>query len=136
MSETAQELPISEDLLEILRDPAAVQEPEKYGDDPGRLELVHNAWLVSHDTGYKYPIRDGIPIMLVEEGARWKDIPIDELPVPPESAEPLPSAAPQTDLFVGDTDEGGIHPLILVGGIILGLLAFIGLWRWLTSDPE
>jgi hypothetical protein len=26
---------------------------------------------------------DGIPIMLAEEGARWKDTPQEELPVPP-----------------------------------------------------
>jgi uncharacterized protein YbaR (Trm112 family) len=136
MSDTTQELPISADLLEILRDPAAVQEPEKYGDDPGQLELVNNAWLVSKDTGYKYPIKDGIPIMLIEEGERWKDIPVEELPMPPESAEPLPDTAPQTDLYVSDNDEDGVHPLILVGGILLGLLAFIGVWRWLTSDPD
>ena len=136
MSETTQELPISEDLLEILRDPAAVQEPEKYGDDPGRLELVHNTWLVSGDTGYKYPIKDGIPIMLIEEGERWKDTPIEELPVPPESAEPIPTASPQSDLYIGESDSGGIHPLVLVGGLFAGLLAVIGLWRWLTSDKE
>lgn len=136
MSEATQELPISEDLLEILRDPAAVQEPEKYGDDPGRLELVNNAWLVSGDTGYKYPIKDGIPIMLIEEGERWKDTPIEELPMPPESAEPLSVPPSQTDLYIGDSDSGGIHPLILVAGVFAGVLAVIGLWRWLTSDTE
>ena len=136
MNETAQELPISADLLEILRDPAAVQEPEKFGDDPGRLELVNNAWLVSSDTGYKYPIKDGIPIMLIEEGERWKDTPIEDLPMPPESAEPLPVSAPQTDLYLGETDSGGTNPLLIVGGIFVGLLVFIGLWRWLTRSKE
>jgi uncharacterized protein YbaR (Trm112 family) len=134
MSEATQELPISEDLLEILRDPAAVQEPEKYGDDPGQLELVHNAWLVSKDTGYKYPIRDGIPVMLVEEGARWKDTPVEELPLPPESAEPLPSAPEATDLFIGGSDPEGIHPLILAAGLFAAVLALLGLWRWLTRS--
>jgi uncharacterized protein len=47
------------------------------------LELVKGCWLVSADSGYKYPIRDGLPVMLVEEGARWKDTPVDQLPVPP-----------------------------------------------------
>lgn len=136
MNETAQELPISADLLEILRDPAAVQEPEKFGDDPGRLELVNNAWLVSSDTGYKYPIKDGIPIMLIEEGERWKDTPIEDLPMPPESAEPLPVSAPQSDLYIGESDSGGPNPLLIVGGIFVGLLAFIGLWRWLTRSKE
>jgi uncharacterized protein YbaR (Trm112 family) len=76
-------LPISPDLLEILRDPLAVQDKEKYGPDPGRLELAHNCWLVSKDTGYKYPIKDGIPVMLIEEGEKWKDTPVEKLPVPP-----------------------------------------------------
>ena len=57
--------PISPDLLEILRDPQAIQESARHGADPGRLELVRGAWLVSADTGYKYPIRDGIPVMPV-----------------------------------------------------------------------
>jgi uncharacterized protein YbaR (Trm112 family) len=75
--------PISPELLEILRCPLAVQEKEKYGPDPGRLELVHNTWLVCADSGMKYPIRDGIPVMLIEEGKKWVDTPVDELPVPP-----------------------------------------------------
>ena len=79
-----QELPISKDLLDILRCPVAVQSDE-YGDDPGRLRLVHNTWLVCDDSGLKYPIREGIPIMLIDEGEKWKDVPEEELPVPPPS---------------------------------------------------
>ncbi len=78
-------LPISEELLEILRCPQAVQEKEKYGDDPGRLRLVHNTWLVCDDSGLKYPIRDGIPVMLIDEGEKWKDTAEVDLPVPPPS---------------------------------------------------
>ena len=136
MSEMTQELPISEDLLEILRDPAAVQEPEKYGPDPGRLELVHNAWLVSKDTGYKYPIKDGIPIMLVEEGERWKDTAIEDLPMPPESTDPLPAAAPQSDFYIQESESGGVPPIVLIGGIFVAFLAFFGLWRWLTREKD
>ena len=77
-----QELPISAELLEILRCPQAVQS-DQYGDDPGRLRLVKNSWLVSDDSGLKYPIRDGIPVMLIEEGQKWAGVPDDELPVPP-----------------------------------------------------
>jgi uncharacterized protein YbaR (Trm112 family) len=76
-------LPISAELLEILRCPRAVQEKEKYGEDPGQLRLVHNTWLVCDDSGLKYPIREGIPVMLIEEGEKWKDTPDEELPVPP-----------------------------------------------------
>lgn len=74
--------PISPDLLEILRCPVAVQS-DQYGEDPGQLELVHNCWLVSADTGYKYPIRDGIPVMLIDEGKKWVETAVNDLPVPP-----------------------------------------------------
>ncbi len=79
MTETAG---IDPELLEILRCPVALHD-EKRGADPGRLRLVKNCWLVCDESGYKYPIRDGIPVMLVEEGARWKDTLEAELPVPP-----------------------------------------------------
>lgn len=83
--EGAEQLSISPELLEILRCPKAVQSDE-YGDDPGKLRLIKNTWLVSDDSGLKYPIRDGIPVMLIEEGEKWKDVPEDELPVPPPPA--------------------------------------------------
>ena len=123
MSETNQELPISADLLEILRDPAAVQEPEKYGPDPGKLELVFNSWLISADTGYKYPIKDGIPVMLIEEGERWKDTPIEELPMPPETADPLPVGDPSVP------DQGGLSYALLAAGLLFVVLLIFGLWR-------
>lgn len=85
MSETT-ELPISQELLDILRCPLAVQEKEKYGDDPGQLRLVKNSWLVCDDSGLKYPIREGIPVMLIDEGQKWKDTAEEELPVPPPAA--------------------------------------------------
>ncbi len=75
-------LPVSPQLLEILRCPLAVQSAE-YGPDPGKLDLVHGCWLVSKDSGLKYPIRQGIPIMLIEEGMKWKETPVEKLPVPP-----------------------------------------------------
>ncbi len=82
MNEQKTDMPISPELLEILRCPVAVQS-DAYGDDPGRLELVKGCWLVCADSGMKYPIRDGIPVMLIEEGEKWKDTPVDKLPVPP-----------------------------------------------------
>lgn len=77
------EMPINQELLDILRCPLAVQEKEKYGADPGRLRLVKNSWLVCDDSGLKYPIRDGIPVMLIDEGQKWKDTAEADLPVPP-----------------------------------------------------
>ncbi|MEM7112967.1 MAG: Trm112 family protein [Chloroflexota bacterium] len=85
MSEQNEQPVINPDLLEILRCPVAVRSKE-YGDDPGKLEVVHNSWLVCADSGLKYPIRDGIPVMLIEEGEKWKDTNINDLPVPPPSA--------------------------------------------------
>ena len=77
---------ISPDLLEILRCPEAVHFTDK-GDDPGKLELVRDGyWLVSADSGNKYPIRNGIPVMLIDEGQKWRDTPVDDLPVPPPDA--------------------------------------------------
>ena len=77
------DLPISKELLEILRCPKAVQNE---GTDPGQLELVHNTWLVCEESGLKYPIRNGIPVMLIAEGEKWKDTATADLPVPPPAA--------------------------------------------------
>lgn len=73
---------IDQELLEMLRCPVAVHYTDK-GADPGRLELVRDSWLVCADSGYKYPIIDGIPVMLVEVGERFKDTAVEQLPVPP-----------------------------------------------------
>jgi uncharacterized protein len=70
------------EFLEILRCPVAVHYTDR-GDDPGRLRLVKGCWLVCDDSGYKYPVRDGIPEMLVEIGEKWKETREDDLPVPP-----------------------------------------------------
>lgn len=80
MSES-ENLPISQEMLNLLRCPIAVHYDEP--DDPGRLRLVKDTWLVCDDSGYKYPIRDGIPVMLPEEGEKWKDVAEEDLPVPP-----------------------------------------------------
>jgi len=123
---------LSADLLEILRDPQAIQEGARHGDDPGRLELVNDYWLVSADTGYKYPIRDGIPVMLVEEGARWKDTPVEALPVPPPPAiEPAPESR-SGEVALDATPAGPNYALfaaIAVVAVILLILALVGLNR-------
>jgi uncharacterized protein len=72
---------LAPDLLEILRCPEAVHYKDK-GADPGRLELYQDAWLISAESGNKYPIIDGIPVMLVDEGRKWKNTPAEQLPVP------------------------------------------------------
>ena len=74
--------PLDPLLLEILRCPIAVHYTDN-GDDPGQLRLIKDCWLVCDDSGYKYPVRDGIPDMMPETGAQWKDVSVDDLPVPP-----------------------------------------------------
>jgi uncharacterized protein len=58
---------ISKELLEILACPV----------DKGPVELISDSsgkeWLVNRRNGYRYPVEDGIPIMLIEEGEKNKD---------------------------------------------------------------
>jgi uncharacterized protein YbaR (Trm112 family) len=58
---------ISPELLSILADPG----------DKGPVELMTDAagkeWLVNRRNGYRYPVEDGIPIMLLEEGEKNRD---------------------------------------------------------------
>ena len=81
---TSEAKPIDDSLLEILRCPVAVHYTDK-GEDPGRLELVQRPngdwWLVCADSGYKYPVRDGIPVMLIEYGEKYAQTAVDALPV-------------------------------------------------------
>lgn len=69
-------------MLDLLRCPAAVKLNKQPGDDFGKLELYKDSWLISKDSGNKYPIKNGIPIMLIEEGEKYKNTPIEQLPVP------------------------------------------------------
>ena len=77
---------VSQDLLEILRCPYCVSgDTRKPGDDPGRLELVRDGeWLICQepDCGRKYPIREDIPVMLIEEGDKWVSTQVGDLPEP------------------------------------------------------
>lgn len=84
MTESTVSTPINTLLLEILRCPVAVRAGGS--DDPGRLRLVGNYWLVCDESGMKYPIRNGIPIMLIEEGEKWRDTAESDLPLPPPDA--------------------------------------------------
>ncbi len=68
---------VSQDLLDILRCPVDV----KNGPNGGLLDPVRNTtWLVCRDCGRKYPIKNDIPVMLVEEGEKWQKTAVDDLP--------------------------------------------------------
>lgn len=55
---------ISPQLLDILVDP----------EDKGKLELIDDGkFLLNPRNGYRYPIRNGIPVMLIEEGKKYQD---------------------------------------------------------------
>jgi uncharacterized protein YbaR (Trm112 family) len=68
---------VSQELLEILRCPNCVREKE------GLLDYYKESWLICHDCDRKYPIRDDIPVMLIDEGDKWINTPREALPVPP-----------------------------------------------------
>lgn len=68
---------VSKDLLNILRCPACVREKE------GLLDLYKETWLICQDCGRKYPIVEDIPVMLIDEGDKWKDAKKKDLPIPP-----------------------------------------------------
>ena len=112
--------PISPDLLEILRDPQAIQAGDKYGADPG----------------YKYPIRDGIPVMLIEEGARWKDTPVDALPVPPPAAEPPPVVRTTEPTSIVTQSGPDYRILLAAAAVLLLLLALVSLGRKRSANQS
>lgn len=64
---TSERRGISSELLEILADPG----------DKGPVELLTDGtgkeWLVNRRNGFRYPVEDGIPIMLLEEGEKHRD---------------------------------------------------------------
>ena len=66
---------IDEKLLDMLICPLTHDKLRLEGD-----KLVNVNWPI------KYPIRDGIPVMLIEEGEKWKDTAVADLPVPPPAS--------------------------------------------------
>jgi len=68
---------VNPELLEILRCPACVRTTG------GELVLERDIWLVCQDCHRKYPIVDDIPVMLIDEGDKWIESRVEDLPVPP-----------------------------------------------------
>jgi hypothetical protein len=65
---------VSQELLDILVCPACKSD----------ITLVQETWLVCQnpECRRKYPIRDDIPVMLIEEGDKYVDVPVEELGEP------------------------------------------------------
>lgn len=62
---------VSQELLDILVCP----------EDKGSLRLSDDGkWLINPRNGYRYPIRNGIPVMLIEEGKKYRDESLIEQP--------------------------------------------------------
>ena len=68
---------VSKELIEILRCPNCVQEKE------GLLEFYKGTWLICDECARKYPIREDIPVMLLDEGEKWVETKKEDLPIPP-----------------------------------------------------
>lgn len=86
--------------------------------------------LISRSARLAYPIRDGIPVMLIEEGARWKDTPVEALPVPPPAATPAP--ATRSDEAAIATPAAGPDPRLLIAAavaLMVLVLVLVGLTR-------
>lgn len=70
---------VSQELLDILRCPNCAQESE------GMLEYFKESWLICTECDRKYPIREDIPVMLIDEGDKWIKTKKEELEIPPPS---------------------------------------------------
>jgi len=68
---------VNKELIDMLRCPSCVQEKD------GLLEYYQESWLICQDCGRKYPIVEDIPVMLIDEGDKWRDTDKADLPVPP-----------------------------------------------------
>lgn len=58
---------IDKELMEILACPECKKPVREEGPSPGESE---NGWLVCSGCGLRFPIRDEIPIMLIEEARK------------------------------------------------------------------
>jgi uncharacterized protein YbaR (Trm112 family) len=117
---------VSQDLLDILRCPVCVH------NEPEGGELIHLVnWLICRDCERKYPIRDDIPVMLIDEGDRFRGTPVDQLPSAPPERQPELAGA---EALMEKRDR---LPLLLMGtaGLLLGLFLAWVLWERKGRSP-
>jgi uncharacterized protein YbaR (Trm112 family) len=117
---------VSQELLEILRCPSCVRE-----DRPNPGLLIHEGnWLICRDCDRKYPIRDDIPVMLIEEGDRFRDVPREELPAEPPPEEPVPMVS------LPEVAEDRKRVILALIGVALGVGLVVLLVMWLLRQRE
>jgi uncharacterized protein YbaR (Trm112 family) len=117
---------VSQELLDILRCPSCVRD----GPEAGLLDHEGN-WLICSSCDRKYPIRDDIPVMLIEEGDRFKDVAREELPEVPPSEERKPVAAtPQAPEAMDERQK----LFLLLVGLAAGALLILLLVKLLKRD--
>jgi hypothetical protein len=46
------------------------------------FDFIRETWLVCRDCGRKYPVKNDIPIMLIEEGDKYRATPVEQLGAP------------------------------------------------------
>jgi uncharacterized protein YbaR (Trm112 family) len=68
--------------MDILRCPACASGGQGELPDPGQLDLWEKSWLVCQDCQRKYPIRNQIPVLLIEEGDKHQKTSLDDLGTP------------------------------------------------------
>ncbi len=119
---------VSQELLDILRCPNCVRN----GPEAGQLEHYGN-WLICFDCNRKYPIRDDIPVMLIEEGTRFQEIPVEDLPdiPPPEQKIALPAAP-----TLSQTTQDRTRLIMLLLGAALGVGLIVSLIVWLMKKDR
>lgn len=120
---------VSQELLDILRCPNCVREDRP---DPGLLDHVGN-WLICQDCDRKYPIRDDIPVMLIEEGDRFRSVSRENLPeVPPPEERPTWSEVPP----VGTLSAERQKLILTIVGLALGISIVLLLVMWLRRRED
>jgi uncharacterized protein YbaR (Trm112 family) len=118
---------VSQELLEILRCPSCVRDDRP---DPGMLDRQGN-WLICVDCDRKYPIRDDIPVMLIEEGDRFRAIAADDLP-----AEPPPEVRAPAPLVPAARPEDRQQAVLAVVGVAIGIAVVLTAVMWLLHRRQ
>ena len=108
---------VSQELLDILRCPKCVTE----GPEAGLLDHEGN-WLICTSCDRKYPIREDIPVMLIEEGDRFQGVSREELPETPPPEERQPAAS---EWKVPAPVDDGRKLVFALAGVAVGLLLFL-----------